>query len=192
MRRFVLIALFAAAIPVRTAEVVEVTGPTQQEIALGVAEDELAAMRAADATLADQIESTRRALAGVEAGDPGDPRAHLRHDHRPQPEEAQRYGRVVEFWSAISAGVLLIFLVGALYVEWFPGWVALLLAVGGYVAIEAAFRRRLVDLVLRLTLVLAVVGAIVLAVTQWQFFLVGAVAGIAILAIVDNVRELRG
>lgn len=182
---------FAAAIPIRTGDVVEATGPTQAELALGVAEGELAAMRAADASLADQIGATARELARVEAGDPGDPRAHLRHDHRPQSDEVQRYGRVVEFWSAISAGALLIVLVAGIYIDWLPGWAAVVLALGGYVALEAAFRRRLVEVALRLTLVLAVVGAIVLAVTQWPFFVVGAVAGIAILAIVDNVRELR-
>ena len=87
--------------------------------------------------------------------------------------------------------MLLIVLVGALAADFIPGWAAILLAVGGYVALEAAFRRRLVDLILRLTLVLAGIGAIVLAVTQWQFFVVGAVAGVAFLAIIDNVRELR-
>jgi len=73
-----------------------------------------------------------------------------------------------------------------------PIWAALLLAVGGYFAIEAAFRRRLVQLVLRLTLLFAIAGAIVLAIAYLPLIILGAVAGVAILAIVDNVRELRG
>jgi hypothetical protein len=181
----------AASLPVRPADVVEVTGPTQDELALGVAEDELAAMRAADAGLDDRIQQTRQALARAEAGDLGDARAHLRHDHRPQREEEARYGRLVEFWSAISAGALLIVMVGTFYLGWLPAWAALILALGGYIAIEAAFRRRLVDLALRLTLFLAVIGAIVLVLDYLGLLVVAAIAGLAILAIVDNVRELR-
>ena len=78
-----------------------------------------------------------------------------------------------------------------LYLSLMPVWAALLLAVGGYVAIEAAFRRRLVEFVLRLTLVLAVVGAIVLGITYLPLLIVGAIGGIALLAIIDNIRELR-
>ena len=68
---------------------------------------------------------------------------------------------------------------------------ALLIVVGGYVAIEAAFRRRLVQLVLRLTLLFAIIGAFVLALAYLPLLIVVAIAGVALLAIVDNVRELR-
>ena len=183
---------FAAAIPVRTAEMVQVSGPTPDELALGVAEEELAGLRARDAAIGDELDAARSALARAEAGDMGDPRAHLRQDHRPQPPEAERYGRLVEFWSAISAGVLVIVLVGILYVGLLPVWAALLLAVGGYVAIEAAFRRRLVALALRLTLFMAVIGAAVLALEFLPLLIVASIAGIAVLAIIDNIRELRG
>jgi hypothetical protein len=181
----------AAALPVRNAETEAETGPTKAELALRVAESELAALRARDATLGDDLDAARLALVHAEAGDAGDPRAHLRHDHRPQTEEAQQYGRYVELWSAISAGVLLIALVVTLYLEVVPIWAALLLTLGGYVAIEAAFRRRLIQLVLRITLLLAIIGAIVLALAYLPLLVVAAIAGVAILAILDNVRELR-
>lgn len=181
----------SAALPVRTVEMEAETGPTKAELALRVAESELAVLRARDATLADIQDAARIELAKAEAGDQGDPRAHLRHDHRPQEHEEQEYGRLVEFWSAISAGILVIVLAVMLYRGLVPIWAALLIAVGGYVAIEAAFRRRLVQLILRLTLLLAIIGAIVLALAYLPLLILGAVAGIALLAIVDNVRELR-
>ena len=181
----------AAATPVRAADIVEVTGPTKEELALGVAESELAELRKADATLSDRIEAAQRDLALAEAGDLGDPRAHLRHDQRPQPPEEQRYGRAVEFWSAISAGVLVIVLIGTFSLHLVPLWAALLLAVGGYVAIEAAFRRQLVQLLLRLTVFLAIVAAVVLAIEYLWLIAVLAIGGVALLAIVDNIRELR-
>ena len=181
----------AAATPVRSAETVQATGPTANELALAVAEEGLADLRARDATLADEWAAAEAALDRAERGDLGDPRAHLRQDHRPQPPESQRYGRIVEFWSAVSAGVLLIVLVASIYFGWLPIGASLLLAVGGYVAIEAAFRRRLVELALRVTLFLAVVGAIVLIVEFLPLIVVGSIAGLAVIAIIDNVRELR-
>lgn len=180
------------ATPVRTAEMVLATGPTPTELALEVAESELADLRARDASLADQLEEAHDALRRAEAGELGDPRAHLRHDHRPQPPSAQQYGRLVEFWSAVSAGVLVLVLVVALYLRILPVWGSLLLAIGGYIAIEAASRRRLVQLILRVTLVLAGIGAIVLAIAFLPLLIVGSIAAIALLAIIDNVRELRG
>ncbi len=181
-----------AALPVRNAETEAETGPTKDELALRVAESELAALRFRDATLADDLEEAHAALARAEGGQAGDPRAHLRHDHRPQPREEQEYGRIVEFWSAVSAGVLLIVLVVLLYLELVPIWGALLLTIGGYVALEAAFRRRLVQFVLRLTLLLAILGAIALGIAFLPLLIVAAIAGVALLAIIDNVRELRG
>ena len=58
-------------------------------------------------------------------------------------------------------------------------------------AIEAAFRRRLIQLILRFTLLLAIIGAIVLVLAYLPLLVVAAIAGVAILAIADNVRELR-
>jgi hypothetical protein len=181
----------AAATPTRTAEMVVATGPTAAELRVAELEDELAALRARDAHLSDDAAAAELALARAEIGDLGPPRAHLRHAHRPQPPEEQRYGRVVEFWSAISAGVLLIVLVGSLWLELLPLWAAPIVAIGGYLAIEAAFRRRLIDLWLRITLFLALIGAIVVVIAWLPVLLVMGVAGIALLAIVDNVRELR-
>jgi hypothetical protein len=180
-----------AAAPVRSADLALSTGPTPAEQAIAVAEDSLRAARARDATLAQQQQATREALARLEAGDPGDPRAHLRHAHGPQPPAERAYGRVVEFWSAISAGLMVIVLVTTLYLGVLSPLASLLVAVGGYVAIEAAVRRRLVELALRLTLVLAIAGAIVLVASYLPLVIVGSVAGVALLAIVDNIRELR-
>lgn len=181
----------AAALPARTAEMVADSGPTGAEESVADAETELASLRARDAALSDDLERTDLALERALAGDLGDPRAHLRHDHRPQPPETQQYGRIVEFWSAVSAGLLLILLVASIYLGWLsiPG--SLILALGAYIAIEAAFRRRLVRLALQVVLVLAGIGAVILVVAYLPLLIVGAIATLAVVAIVDNVRELR-
>jgi hypothetical protein len=181
----------AAATPVRPAEVALATGPTVDERGLEHAQTELADLRAKDAAIADAIESAADALRRAELGDLGDPRAHLRADHRPEPPESRRYGRIVEFWSAVSAGALLIAIAGLLYLGLVPAWGALALALGGYVLIEAAFQRRLVEMILRVTVLLATLGAIVLALTHASLLIVAAVIVVALVTIADNLRELR-
>ena len=61
-----------------------------------------------------------------------------------------------------------------------------------YAFVEAALHRRLTILLLRVTLLLAVIGAIVLAVTYATEVLVVALVGLAAIILLDNVRELRG
>ena len=96
----------AAAVTPRPIEEVRLTGPTADETSIERAEAELAELRARDAELADALSAAREALARAEAGDPGDPRAHLRNPRRPQPPEDRAYGRAVEIWSAVSAGLM--------------------------------------------------------------------------------------
>jgi hypothetical protein len=154
-------------------------------------ERELAALRARDAELADGIGAAQRELERFALGDRGDPRAHLHHDQRPQSDADRRYGRIVEAWSAISASVLLLLLVGLLLTGVVPGWAAFAIAVVGYVVVEAAFRRRLMSLALAATLLLAIFGGFILAVTYSTELVILAIGGVALLTLADNVRELR-
>jgi hypothetical protein len=91
----------------------------------------------------------------------------------------------------VSAGALLIAIAGLLYLGLVPAWGALALALGGYVLIEAAFQRRLVEMILRVTVLLATLGAIVLALTHASLLIVAAVIVVALVTIADNLRELR-
>jgi hypothetical protein len=153
-------------------------------------EKDLAALRARVPAIDADITNLLTALSLVESGDVGPPDAHLRHPHRPQPPLEHRYGRIVEGWAAISASVMLLVLIGLLYTGVVPWWAALVLVVGGYVLIEALFRRRLTNLLLRATVALAIVGAIILAVAFAEEVVIVAIAGIAILTLVENLREL--
>ena len=117
--------------------------------------------RTQEGVLSDSIRACRRELERLRVGDYGDPRAHLRDDHHPVPPEMTRYGRLIEVWSAISISLVL---VGAVVLPWLtsmPWYVALLLAVAVYTVLEAAFRRRLTTLLLRSTLFLAAIGALI-------------------------------
>ena len=154
-------------------------------------EAEVARLRARKAELRDELQALAARRAQAMAGDRGDPRAHLSHDHHPQTGTDQQYGRVVEFWSAISVSLALIALIALIYLTRLPTWAGILFAVVGYFALEAVFRRRLIDLLLRLTLLMALLGAVILAVSYATQLVVLAIAGVAVLTLIDNVREIR-
>lgn len=157
---------------------------------LTAGELELRGLRSEAAALDDRLTAVRREMVRVQQGDMGDPRAHLTHPHRPVPPEDTQYGFIVELWSAISVSLLLALVAGLIWFEIVPWWAALAIGVGGYVLLESAFRRRLTQLTLTITLSLAVVAALVIA---WEFKVQAILAALIALALVilsDNVREL--
>ena len=126
----------------------------------------------------------------MQAGDLGDPRANLSDPHRPVPPEDTHYGFIVELWSAVSVSLLLGVVAALVWFRVVPWWAALIIGVGGYTVIESAFRRRLTQLTLAVTVSLGVVAALVIA---WEFkvqAILAALLGLALLILTDNVREL--
>ena len=163
---------------------------TARALELSLGEAELAGLRARQARIADAIGALRRELRDLEAGDFGDPQGHLRHPHRPVPPEETRYNVVVELWSAISVGVLLVVIAGLVFFRLVPWWGAFIVAFLGYVLIESALRRRLTIVLLRTVLILAIVGVIILAVEFSLELVLAAIVGLAIIVVLDNVREV--
>jgi hypothetical protein len=162
----------------------------QRATALAAGESELATMRARHAAISDTVEAMQRRLAALETGDQGDPRAHLRQPHRPVPPEETRYNVIVEFWSAVSVGVMLLVMAGLVFVRLAPWWAALVVGVVGYIVVESALRRRLTTLLLRTVVVLAVVAAVVLVYDFRTELVLAAVAVLAVIVVADNVREI--
>jgi hypothetical protein len=165
---------------------------TQAAAALAEAEAAQAARRRHAVDLGEAARAAREELSRIRAGDWGDPRSHLHHEHHPIPAEETRYGILIEVWSAISVSLLLIATVALIYLGILSVWVAILVVIAAYAFVEAAFQRRLTTLLLRLTLILAAIGAIVLAVTYAVQALVVMLIGLAAIILLDNVRELRG
>jgi hypothetical protein len=162
-----------------------------REAELAKREAEVNRGRTQEGVLADSIRAARRELERLQAGDQGDPRAHLHDDHHPVPPELTRYGRLVEIWAAVSISVLLVATVAVPWLTAVPWYMALVLAIAVYTVLEAAFRRRLTILLLRATLFLAALGALVLAYQFTGPIVIAAIVGLAILTLFDNVREIR-
>ncbi len=146
--------------------------------------------RSREAVLSDSIRAGRRELERLRAGDFGDPRAHLHGDHHPVPPELTRYGRIIELWSAISISLVLIGAIALIWLTPVRWWVALLVALAVYAVLESAFRRRLTVLLLRITLVLAGIGALILLYEFTTLIVFAAIIGLAGLTLFDNVREI--
>jgi hypothetical protein len=92
----------------------------------------------------------------------------------------------------VSAGLLLLATVLLVYFGILSPIGTVLVVAAAYAFLEAALHRRLTILLLRVTLLLAGIGAVVLAVTYATELLVLALVGLAAIILVDNVRELRG
>ncbi len=147
--------------------------------------------RTQEGVLADSIRACRQELERLRGGDFGDPRAHLHADHHPVPPEMTRYGRLIEIWAAISISLLLVGTMLVPLLTAVPWYVALVLAIAVYSVLEAAFRHRLTILLLRATLFLAAIGALVLVYQFTTPIVFAAVVGLAALTLFDNVREVR-
>jgi len=154
-------------------------------------EAEINAGRGREAQLLDTLRAGRDELARIEAGDFGDPRGHLRRDHRPVPPELTRHGRFVELWAAVSISVVMIAVLLLTFSGVMRWWIAVAVGVLVYSVLEAAFQRRLTVLVLRATVALAAIGAVILAYEFAALLLVGALAALAVLTLADNVQEIR-
>jgi hypothetical protein len=157
---------------------------------LGIAEAELSALRRKHAALTDTILAANAELKRAEAGVAGDPRAHLHLDHHPVPTEETRYGRVIELWSAISVALLLLVVIGLIFFARTTWLVGLALGLVGYVLIESAFRRRLTTLLLRTTLLIALVTLALLAVQFANLLVVAIIVVFALIIFADNLREV--
>ena len=72
-----------------------------------------------------------------------------------------------------------------------PPFVAIPVLVGGYLAIEAFFDRSVGILLLRIAMFLAIISAIILAVTFIRELVLVGLLGLGLLLIVDNLGELR-
>jgi hypothetical protein len=149
----------------------------------------LRAERAATDALFDALDAY---AARARAGDLGPPRAHIRRAHHPVDDSDIRMNIVAELWAALSIGLIMVGFV-ALYfttpARYWPIGLAALLAV--IVFVEAGFRRRLMRLVTSLTVVLAVISALVLIYQFfWQIVIVSVLLAGAYI-IWNNWRELR-
>lgn len=159
--------------------------------AVTASEEAVAALTSRRAAVLEQRRVLGDHLARLQAGDRGDPQAHLRHRAVPQPPPPSG-ARLMDTWAAVS-GALLAGAVLALLIwrppQW-PLWIALTVLIFGM--IEAGLRGKLTRYLLTSAIVLAAVALVAVTVENWRWVIPGALLFIFLFSVVNNLRELRG
>jgi hypothetical protein len=137
------------------------------------------------------IGAGRLRLEQMKSGISDDPRGHLRHAAMPEQPSLTQRRAFGEAWAALSVGLLIVLLVVVIWLRIWPPIVAIPVVLGGYLAIEAFFDRSIGILLLRIAMLLAIVAAIILAVTFLRELVLLILLGLGLLLIADNLGELR-
>jgi hypothetical protein len=154
-------------------------------------EAKLASLRSRDVELGRVIGAGNARLQAMQAGITDDPRGHLRHAAEPEKPTQTRRRAFGEAWAALSVGLLIVLLVVVIWLRIWPPIVAIPVVLGGYLAIEAFFDRSIGTLLLRIAMFLAIISAIILAVTFVRELVLIVLLGLGLLLIFDNLGELR-
>jgi hypothetical protein len=157
---------------------------------LGKAQSELQAQSAHVQSLIEARQACRHLLDRLQQGDWGDPHAHLRHQHRPEPP-LPRQSKLLDLWGAVSGALLMVVLL--LLVIYAPAnwYVWIVVAVLVSLGVESWLRGGLAKYLLNVTIFLAFVTTAVLIVAYWRYVLVLGVIVLAFVMTRDNLRELR-
>ncbi|MFL5775963.1 MAG: hypothetical protein ACJ76W_06785 [Chloroflexota bacterium] len=188
----------AAALPGLAEEVAGLRGAAGLEhyaetraATLRLEEAKLGTLRARDVELGRVVAAGRDRLRGIEAGILDDPRGHLHHAAQPEQPSSVRRRAFGEAWAALSVGLLIVLLAVVIWLRILPPAVAFPVVLGGYLAIEAFFDRSIGVLLLRITMFLAIVAAVILAVTYIREIVLLGLLALGLLLILDNLGELR-
>lgn len=137
-----------------------------------------------------RLAALRHRLAQLDAGRDDPPGAHLRRAAAPSAPGANRTGALLEAWAALSIGLLLLALVGVLLFAPTYGWAAAILVIAAFIFVESILQRRVIDMMVVVTRIMALAIALILAVTFWQPLLIGVAIAAGVFVIRENVAEL--
>ena len=137
------------------------------------------------------LDSLTQRLERLRAGRRDDPRAHIVHAAEPVPPARMRFSRAAELWAAVSLSLLLAGIVAL--IEFAPGdaWAGVIVLFIAIVLGESILRGTFVRTVNRVAVILALVSTVILLVHFWKSVLVGALVAVAVVLILQRVRELR-
>jgi hypothetical protein len=158
---------------------------------LRTGEERLASLRSQEVELGTAIAAGHDRLAALRAGHRDDPRLHLHHASEPEPPSVTRRRAFGEAWAALSVGLLIAALAIIVWFRILPPGLAIVVLIGSYLAVESFFDRNILELVLKITVVLAMISALILAITYLrELFLLGLL-GLGIILVLDSLGEVR-
>ncbi len=160
-------------------------------VELHTAEARLTSLRVQEVELRTAIAASGQRLTDLRAGRLDDPRIHLHHASEPEPPAVASRRAFGEAWAALSVGLLIAALAVIVWFRILPAPAAIVVLLGSYLAIESFFDRNIGELILKVTVVLALISSLILAVTYIRELFLAGLLALGILLIADNVGELR-
>jgi hypothetical protein len=151
----------------------------------------LTSLRTQEVELGTAIAAGYRRLADLRAGRLDDPRLHLHHASEPEPPAVAQRRAFAETWAAISVGVLVVALALIVWFRILPAPAAVIVLLSAYLIIESFFHRGIGELLLKVTVALAIISALILAGQYVRELVLAGLFGLGVLLIVDNLGELR-
>ncbi|MDD1751875.1 MAG: hypothetical protein LUQ38_02145 [Methanotrichaceae archaeon] len=155
------------------------------------AQKEFKDLNARSVEISELIKAEQTVLEAVRKGDLGKPQAHIMHKRLPMIPIAEA-SKGMQFWSAISGGLLITAFVLSLIIAPSRWLEFLILSVFTLFAIEAAFKKRLPEYLLNITVVLAVIAGFVLIINFLFEIVMIILIGIVIYSVIGNLREVSG
>jgi hypothetical protein len=164
---------------------------TSRALELRTGEERLNSLRVQEVELGTAIAAGRDRLAALEAGHLDDPRLHLHHASEPEPPSVTRRRAYGEAWASVSVGLLIAALALVVWFRILPPGFAIVVLFGAYLAIESFFSRNVRGLVLKVTVILAIISVVIVALAYLrELFFVGLLA-LGVILILDSLGEVR-
>jgi hypothetical protein len=164
---------------------------TARALELRAGEERLASLRAQEVELGTAIAAGRDRLAALRAGHRDDPRLHLHHASEPEPPSVAHRRAFGEAWAALSVGLLIAVLAVIVWFRILSPPAAIVALIGSYLAIESFFNRNVLELVLKITLLLAILSALILAITYLRELFFAGLLALGVILVLDSLGEVR-
>ncbi len=132
-------------------------------------------------------------LERLKAGGQDDPQAHIHHLAQPDdPSQVLRFDRAAETWAAISLSLLMFAVAALIFFAPKYIWAGLAIILILFVVAESFLRGAFVQTVGRVTLILAMITALILFLHFWKWIIVAALVWMGTSLMVHRLRELTG
>jgi hypothetical protein len=139
------------------------------------------------------LQGLTRRLERMKAGLQDNPQAHIRHPAVPDDQSLTlRFDRAAETWAAVSLSLLLFVVAGLIFFAPRYIWASLAVILILFLVADSILRRDFVQSIGRITLILAMLAAVILFIHFWKWIIVAALLVMGVSLMVQRLRELTG
>ena len=139
------------------------------------------------------LQGLTRRLDRLKAGGQDDPRSHIHHLAVPDdPSRVLRFDRAAETWAAISLSLLMFAITALIFFAPKYIWAGLVIILILFVVAESFLRGAFVQTVGRITLILAMLSALILFLQFWKWIIATTLVAMGISLMYQRLRELTG